>query len=965
AATALGLLEDRQATWSAHQMDRAAGIVLREGGWRVDEVSIRLVADTMVAHPGLVRLTPEVPAGPATLEAAGVGMRVGVFARVGEDRWTSRSVLEGEARLQALAAAPPARSGPRGRAREVLEGTEARLAVLQGEREALVAGVGAGRAEEGRLRGQAGEIRAARPAYSEAAGRVEAARVAAERADAVRARLAGGGIRKARQAERVALRGELDGLLAAFPTAGSPAGWRAEQDRQALLLAEAVDLKAVAGLVAEADTVAATAARAERRTAVVDADLVALRAAHDQLAAASAVTLGARREGLSAEQAVAVARLADPARVLDALVGPAGAGKTTTLAALAGVAVDEGRQVIGLAPTAAAAAVLGEDLGVATDTLDKALVEWRAGRGLPETGCVVIVDEASMAATPKLVEAVDTVLGLGGTVRLAGDPRQLGAVGAGGGLGIVANVAASPRLGSLHRFAQGWEGPATLRLRDRDPDVIETYARAGRVTGGGRHAMIAETFQAWSEATGRGDAIMVAADNTTVASLSAMARAARVETGHVNPDGVELANGSIAGVGDVIATRRNDRTIPVGHQPSEGGYVRNRDRWTVTARGDDGSLDVTHLRTGAAAQLPPGYVADHVELGYALTAHGAQGMTVDEAHVLVGADDPAAVIYVGMTRGRQTNCAHVVIDEPADEPGHLSPTATLGPVEVLARALANEGPGTATAVAHLEAAHGDDPAVLAARYLAVIDEDRRARLARAAGAVGSDVLAGETAWKVMAAAARYEQSGKDPARVIAELGADTTVERTVEAIHPGPLTADQILAGSYAAMGAAGQGRPLVAGILPPVSAYADPAVAVWAADAAGRLEALRARLAEDLATSGEPPPWAAAWGGRPHDPAQIGPWARAAAQVALYREAAGITEPDDLLGPDLADSNPLADARNVASRAARTARQITSPQPVRGPSRPTGPHPGAGHDPHRPGPGLGGHDHDDIGFGM
>ncbi|MGI8751030.1 MAG: hypothetical protein ACR2MN_01695, partial [Acidimicrobiales bacterium] len=190
--------------------------------------------------------------------------------------------------------------------------------------------------------------------------------------------------------------------------------------------------------------------------------------------------------------------------------------------------------------------------------------------------------------------------------------------------------------------------------------------------------------------------------------------------------------------------------------------------------------------------------------------------------------------------------------------------------------------------------------------LAVIDEDRRARLARAAGAVGSDVLAGETAWKVMAAAARYEQTGKYPARVIAELGADTTVERTVEALHPGPLTADQILAGSYAAMGGTGQGRPLVAGIVPPVSAYADPAVAVWAADAAGRLEALRGRLADGLATS-EPPPWAAALGGRPHDPAQIGPWARAAAQVALYREAAGITEPDDLLGPDLADSNPLA----------------------------------------------------------
>ncbi|MDQ2727194.1 MAG: helicase C-terminal domain-containing protein [Actinomycetota bacterium] len=138
--------------------------------------------------------------------------------------------------------------------------------------------------------------------------------------------------------------------------------------------------------------------------------------------------------------------------------------------------------------------------------------------------------------------------------------------------------------------------------------------------------------------------------------------------------------------------------------------------------------------TGGAARLPPAYVAAHVELGFALTAHGAHGMTVDEAHVLVGAGDPAALVYVGMTRGRQANHAHVVVDEAADEPGRLPAAGGAG-----------RGPGRRagqrrTGDRHRYRRVGDSgrerPAVLAARYLAVVDEDRRARVARGADASG-------------------------------------------------------------------------------------------------------------------------------------------------------------------------------------------------------------------------------------
>jgi exodeoxyribonuclease V alpha subunit len=55
-----------------------------------------------------------------------------------------------------------------------------------------------------------------------------------------------------------------------------------------------------------------------------------------------------------------------------------------------------------------------------------------------------------------------------------------------------------------------------------------------------------------------------------------------------------------------------------------------------------------------------------VELAYASTAYGAQGQTVDSAHIVIGEHTGAAAAYVAMTRGRHRNTAHLVADSLAD-----------------------------------------------------------------------------------------------------------------------------------------------------------------------------------------------------------------------------------------------------------------------------------------------------------
>ena len=118
-------------------------------------------------------------------------------------------------------------------------------------------------------------------------------------------------------------------------------------------------------------------------------------------------------------------------------VAPAGAGKTTAMRALGLAWTQDGGQVLGLAPSAAAAAVLGEQTGIRTDTLAKLtwsldhgeLPDWAAAVG-PST--LVIIDEAGMADTLTLDTVVDFIVARGASVRLVGDDQQLAAIGAGG-----------------------------------------------------------------------------------------------------------------------------------------------------------------------------------------------------------------------------------------------------------------------------------------------------------------------------------------------------------------------------------------------------------------------------------------------------------------------------------------------------------------------------------------------------
>ena len=168
---------------------------------------------------------------------------------------------------------------------------------------------------------------------------------------------------------------------------------------------------------------------------------------------------------------------------LQLAIAPAGAGKTTAMRAITLAWTQDGGQVLGLAPSAAAAAVLGEQTGIRADTLAKLtwslrhgeLPDWAAAVG-PST--LVIIDEAGMADTLSLDTAVQFAIDRGASVRLIGDDQQLAAIGAGGVLRDITHTHGALRLTELHRFTNSAEAAASLALREGELDGARLLSRS-------------------------------------------------------------------------------------------------------------------------------------------------------------------------------------------------------------------------------------------------------------------------------------------------------------------------------------------------------------------------------------------------------------------------------------------------------------------------------------------------------
>ncbi len=640
------------------------------------------------------------------------------------------------------------------------------------------------------------------------------------------------------------------------------------------------------------------------------------------------------------DQAAAILQLATSGRVLDVLVGPAGTGKTTALRALhrAWTAAHGKDTVIGLAPSAAAADMLGQQLGLRTENTAKYLHDYTHGRWNLKPGQLVLIDEASLAGTLALDRITSHAASVGAKVVLIGDHAQLSAVETGGAFGMLARMRPDvAELTDVRRFRAEWEKAASLGLRHGDAAVLAAYQEHGRIHDGDQEQMLDAAYQAWraDRAAGR-RSVMIAATSETVTELNQHARTDLIAAGEVQESGVALHDGTTAGVGDVIVTRLNERRLTTG----SGAWVKNGDRWTVTGSFEDGSLAVRRFGSdgvphGAAIVLPAAYVAAEVELGYATTIHRAQGSTVDTAHAVIDPKNATReLLYVALTRGRDANHAYIMDSPDEDTEPHHDLTGASTVTERLTRVLAKVGADrSATETMQLVTDEHASLTTLLKEYATLAEYAQAERWAALVErALLNDVVADDVFTSAYYPALehtlrRAESHGYEPEKVLGD------ATRALHAYQPaqGKEPADPAVLlirwiDRSTANPRRGTTQPAprrVAGLLPrPIGAMpADMRAALAQRQQLIEQHARRLTLADLRAE--------AAWTKRLGTPGrdEQASWLRAAATIRLYRERYNVTGPSPLGNPDRLSGLEQAYEYRAARAAYDHARFVTSQQ--------------------------------------
>jgi conjugative relaxase-like TrwC/TraI family protein len=616
---------------------------------------------------------------------------------------------------------------------------------------------------------------------------------------------------------------------------------------------------------------------------------------------------------LGPDQAAAAKGLMTSGAALSVLVGPAGTGKSHTIGAVAtGWPAMTGGTVYGLATSEAATKVLAED-GVTARNVS----QWLGTQGRLAAGGqgsadrawgltsrdVVVVDEASMVTTAALEEIRAHVDAAGARMVLAGDPRQLAAVGAGGAMGMLADGrAVTHTLAEVRRFSNPWERAASLQLRDGSREAIAEYDRRGRLVDAGTVAgAVTSATRAYLGDTLAGrSSLVVTPTNEAAAAAASEIRDRLVDLGRVGQAETILGrDGNECGVGDLVQARRNEW----------GAGLVNRERYTVQEVRQDGSMVVRSERDGGMREVSAQYAAEDLSLGYAATAHSAQGLTTDTSHAVVSPASSPEGVYVAMSRGRDSNIGHVATQrEVADEAtGQTHGRDRLDPVAVLQGVLdrAEESERAALVVQAEDAERAASMATIQAQYEAASRAICRSRTdgwldhLAADGVITPDerlAFATDQATDQLSRQLRaVEQAGHDPAQVLRE-----AIEgRTLDGLRSVAQGVQGRISESHAdAMGPQ-------AGVLGEVPPADVPAT--WQEHLAELREAAADRsrvLGSEVAA--EPPAWAVeALGPVPADPLARADWEHRAGIVAGYREATGHDAPDQAIGASPGTSQP------------------------------------------------------------
>lgn len=354
-----------------------------------------------------------------------------------------------------------------------------------------------------------------------------------------------------------------------------------------------------------------------------------------------------RYERLSNEQRAAIAHVVSGGQ-LAAVVGRAGAGKTTMMKAAREAWEAAGHRVVGAALAGKAAEGLEKEAGIASRTLASWELAWGKGRDRLDDKTIFVLDEAGMVSSRQMALIVESVVTSGAKLVLVGDPDQLQPIEAGAAFRAIAERTGYAELQIIYRQREPWMREASFDLaRGRMAEALKAYEANGKLCPSRFKAeAVAALINDWNRDYDPTKSTLILAHlRRDVRALNDMARTKLIERGLVaeghafqTEDGVRKF-----AAGDQVVFLRNEGKL--GVKNGVLGYViEARPGWFAAMVGEG-----EHRRR---VEVDQRFYAN-VDHGYATTIHKSQGATVDRVKVLATLSLDRHLTYVALTRHRE------------------------------------------------------------------------------------------------------------------------------------------------------------------------------------------------------------------------------------------------------------------------------------------------------------------------
>lgn len=374
---------------------------------------------------------------------------------------------------------------------------------------------------------------------------------------------------------------------------------------------------------------------------------------------------------LNDEQRDAVKTLTSD-RNLSVLIGKAGAGKTTTMKAVAEIYKDSGARVIGMSLSAVASENLGREANIESGTIaswmhqrrlfeearEKFLsfneilsegmlkqLDWYAQlKNFEKTDLkssdVIIVDEAGMVGTHDWHDILEFSSKTGAKVIAVGDDNQIKPISSGDCFrAALNNLNDVGHLDEIRRQNSDWQKEASVEFSKLNTaNALSIYDHHGKIHEMSDAKQIAEKFL---EIEKIGSAAVLCATRKECAEINSEIRNLKISNSELGENLFKIGEKSFA---------KNEKIIFTQNNKSFG--VKNGET-AVVEKFKDGILTVKSSESGELEKQIDTKSYDKIYYAYAITITKSQGKTYDNTIVVANPIMDAKNTYVAMTRHRE------------------------------------------------------------------------------------------------------------------------------------------------------------------------------------------------------------------------------------------------------------------------------------------------------------------------